>query len=191
MRASYLCLLAPWIAAAAGAQEAPPPAPEVSGFSVKVSLSRTDPNVQTGTSDAAEYLEFFLFVDDGEMIAGGEFGVSIEGGKLIGYVLDSERPWIPLPLVDPYPGTVGQARVGDPCPSPPLCFGKMLVKPDRPGGRVALDVRCSDRGEAAILHCDLTTEDGFAAYPAAYNGEPAAPHAVTPCPKPEDAGASD
>ncbi|MGQ0721083.1 MAG: hypothetical protein ACT4PE_05845 [Candidatus Eiseniibacteriota bacterium] len=191
MRVAVLALLAPWIAVAAGAQEASSPAPEVSGFSVKVSLSRTDPNVQTGASDAREYLEFFLFVDDGEMIAGGEFGVSIEGGQLIGYVLDTERPWIPLPLVNPYPGTVGQARAGDPCPSAPLCFGKMLVKPDRPGGRVALDVSASERGEAAILRCDLTTESGFAAYPAAYNGEPAAPHTVVPRTDAESAGASE
>jgi hypothetical protein len=186
MRAPFLALLAPCLVVPAFAEEPAPAdaAPEVSEFSVKVSLSRSDPNVQTGTSDAREVLEFFLFVDDGEMIAGGEFGITIEGGQLLGYVLDTERPWVPLPLADAYPGTVGQARAGDQCPDRPVCFGKMLVSPDRPGGRVALDVTPSERGEATILHCDLSTVDGFAAYPAAYNGEPLAPHTVLPLPEP-------
>jgi hypothetical protein len=174
---ALLLPLLPLLGVPAGAEEAASTAPPVSEYAVKVSLSREDPDMQTGTTEAREYVEFFLFIDGGR-IAGAEFGILIDGGELIAYALDPAHAWVPLPMTNAYPGTVSQARAGDECIDPPICLGKMLVKPTTPGGRVALDVTPSERGTAAALYCDLSTSEGLAAYPGAWNGEPPMPHAV-------------
>jgi hypothetical protein len=164
------------VASAAAAQTAEPAEPT---YSVKVSLSPDDPDVHTATRSGNEYVEFYLFVDGGPT-RGAEFGIDVDGGQFLGYILDdAEFGWVPLPIPHPYPGTVAQAVARSECADPPLCFGRMLVKPDRPGGRVTLEVTPSRRaGLAAILHCDMKTTSGFMAYPAALNGDPPPPHEV-------------
>jgi len=147
-------------------------------YSIKVSLSREDPDVHTMSKTMGEFAEFFLFLD-GDEAKGAEFGIDIQGGQLYGYIIASEVPWVALPMPDPYPGTVAQVRAGGECFDPPLYFGRMLVKPDSPDGVVALNVIPSLRAEqAAILECDNEAVNRFLAYPAAINGEPVAPHVV-------------
>lgn len=145
-------------------------------YSIKISLSREDPDLHAMTKTMGEYVEFFLFLD-GYEAKGAEFGIEIQGGELAYYVIDSEVPWVALPMPNPYPGTVAQVRAGGECFEPPLFFGRMLIRPDSPDGRVALHVIPSRRAEqAAILMCDNETVNHFIAYPAAVNGEPVAPH---------------
>lgn len=156
-------------------------------YSVKVSLSPDDPDVHTGTHPGDDYVEFYLFVDGGPT-RGAEFGIQVEGGQFLGYILDDDEfGWVPLPMPRPYPGTVAQAVARSECADPPLCFGRMLVKPDRPGGQVTLDVTPSRRaGLAAILHCNMKTSSGFLAYPAALNGDPPPVHEVVATGVPAD-----
>ncbi|MFN8179306.1 MAG: hypothetical protein U0167_15345 [bacterium] len=183
-------------------------------YTVKVSLSRKDPNVSVGENAGTDPVEFYVFVD-GHPTKGGEFGLSLDGGECIGFEPDPDLPWITLPLVRPYPGTISQATAGDKCADPPVCFGKLLVKPDEAGGRIVVDLIPSTRAkDAAILDCNLKATNWFVAYPAVVNKgsqEPPVPHvvqrpgdppqmipdeeapaptAVTPAPAPEPTAAS-
>jgi len=150
--------------------------PSAAEYSVKISLSREDPDVHTLESSDAEMLEFHLFID-GEDTRGGEFGVLIDGGELIEYVIDQEKGWVALPIPNPYPGTVAQAGIR--CYDAPAYIGSMRVKPNEPGAHVSLDVMPSERSQhAVILRCDNSPEYGLRGFPAAVNGEATAPHEV-------------
>jgi hypothetical protein len=149
--------------------------PAAAEFEVKVSLSAEDPDVQMLETDA-ETVDFFLFID-GEDTRGGEFGIAIDGGELVHYLIDTERPWIALPMANPYPGTIAQA--GTQCYEAPALLGKMTVRPSEPGGYVSLDVIPSARAEqATMIQCDETGAYGFRGFPAAVNGDPVKPHSV-------------
>jgi hypothetical protein len=161
----------------AGAPDAERRAPErrEAEHQVKVSLSSEDPDVRTAKTNAKE-IDFFLFID-GEPTRGGEFGIAIDGGELVRYMINPERAWVAMPLENPYPGTVAQA--GTQCYESPALLGTMTVRPTEPGGRVSLDVIPSARnGAATIIRCDNTGTPGFRGFPAAANGEAVAPHAV-------------
>jgi hypothetical protein len=150
-------------------------------YTVKVSLSRKDPNVSVGENNGTDPIEFYVF-EDGAPTRGGEFGLSLEGGECIGFVPDPDLPWISLPMMHPYPGTIAQAIAGDKCQDPPVCFGKLLVKPSKAGGRIVVDLIPSIRAkDAALLACDLSATNWFIGYPAVLNKgseEPPAPHLV-------------
>lgn len=145
---------------------------------VKVSLSREDPNVQVGDIEGEGPYEFFLFVDN-YAVRGGEIGLSIDGGELAAYIIDTDLAWIVLPMPNPYPGTIAQATTN--CADYPVYFGRLLVTPDEPGGRVEVDVIPSLRAaEATLLRCDFEPHNGFNAFPATVNGgdDVLAPHQV-------------
>jgi hypothetical protein len=146
--------------------------------SVKVSLSREDPDLHSGPVDEA-FVEFFLFVD-GVALTGVEFGAVIEGGTLLAYALDTSRYWVPTPLVDPYPGTISQFRMGADCYEPPVFLGRLLVRPEKPGGRVVVDITPSEANqEALFMDCQGEGVRGtLHAHPACANGTPPGPHAV-------------
>ena len=149
--------------------------PAAAEFEVKVSLSAEDPDVNTLETDA-ETVDFFLFID-GKDTRGGEFGIAIEGGEFVQYVLDTGNAWIVWPMANPYPGTI--AQVGNDCYEAPVLLGKMTVRPAEPGGAVSLDVIPSMRAQdATMIHCDETGAYTFRAYPASVNCEPGEPHAV-------------
>jgi hypothetical protein len=137
---------------------------------VKISLSAQDPDEGLATHATTDVLEFWVFVDDVPN-RGGEFGLVLEGGTCLGFIPDPDEPWIVLPMVRPYPGTIAQARAGDDCPDPPVCFGKLLVKPATAGGRVIVDVIPSERAqEVTLLNCDYSATNWFTAFPAVVNG---------------------
>jgi hypothetical protein len=150
-------------------------------YTVKVSLSRKDPNVSVGKHVGTDPVEFYVFVD-GEPTRGGEFGLSLEGGECLGFQPDPDLPWISLPMVHPYPGTIAQATAGEKCVGPPTCFGKLIVKPSSKNARIVVDVIPSTRAnEAEVIDCDLSPTNWFVAYPAVVNPgsqEPPAPHVV-------------
>jgi hypothetical protein len=147
-----------------------------SGPSVKVSLSMDDADLHTIQSKS-EVVEFFIFLD-GQVVRGFEFGMTIEGGELMGYVVDTTKPWATLPLGG-YPGTMIQAAAGDNCFEPPAYAGKLLVKPHKPGGPVVVDVMPSSQNEiATLLNCDMSADYVFRAYPAAVNTKPPKDHEV-------------
>jgi len=147
-------------------------------FTVKISLSRKDPNVSAGDHAGTDPVEFYVFVD-GHPTRGGEFGLRLEGAECLGFEPDVDLPWVTMPMVRPYPGTIAQATAGDDCHDPPVCFGKLLVKPAKPGGRIVVDVIPSVRAkEVTLLKCDLSSATAFVAYPAVVNkGTQAAPAA--------------
>jgi len=143
---------------------------------VRISLSAEDPEQQTAEWTSAEPIRFHVFLG-GQSLRGGELGLVIEGGTFLQYVLDSERVWLPLPIPQPYPGTVGQVTTD--CVQGPVRFGELLVQPDEPGGTVIVDVIPSERSEYAVfLNCDLGTTNGFRAWPAAVNAPAPKPHEV-------------
>jgi hypothetical protein len=140
-------------------------------YSVKVSLSREDPDVRTMKSDA-DVIDFYVFVD-GAPTRGAEFGIEIEGGSLVAYVIDTEKTWVALPIENPYPGTIAQAKAGPDCFEPPVYFGRLMVTPDSPGGTVELRVIPSVRAaQTAVIHCDQSGSYAVQAYHAAVNGTP-------------------
>jgi hypothetical protein len=192
IRRSPLALLAAVLAFAAPGWAQPTEAPTeeaVPAYEIKVSLSREDPNVQAGKHEGTSTAEFFLFIDGGKT-KGAEFGLSISGGAMDAYVIDTAKSWLPLPLENPYPGTIAQVRVGADCAESPCYLGRLLVKPDQAGEPVQIEIIPSLRAEqAVVLQCDLTTTQGFRAYPAALNAEAPRPRDVRGVAiDPEDAG---
>jgi hypothetical protein len=138
-------------------------------YAVKVSLSRQDPDQDVGTHPGKDPVAFYVFAD-GAPNRGGEFGLTLVGADCVGFVPDSANAWMTLPVANPYPGTISQAKGGEECPDPPVCYGKLLVMPKTPGGRIVVDVIPSERAQdAAILGCDLEATNWFVAYPAVLN----------------------
>lgn len=138
-------------------------------YSVKVSVSRSDPDAYTAVHPGTDYLDLFVFVD-GRPNRGGEFGLSLEGAECVAFQPDTALAWITLPVKKPYPGTIAQAKSGDECADPPVCYGKMTVKPTTPGGRIVVQPIPSERAQdAAILGCDYGATNWFVAYPAVIN----------------------
>ena len=132
--------------------------------------------MQTASFEHGNEVDFHVFVDGGNS-RGAEFGVSIEGGEFVSYLIDTQRAWVALPLPDPYPGTIAQAGVD--CYPSPVHLGVIRVRPDEPGGRVNLLITPSERNaQAVVLNCDYTASYGFRAYPASINGEPKRSHRV-------------
>lgn len=143
--------------------------PAAAEFSVKVSTSRSDPDAYVGVHSGTEQLELFVFTD-GAANRGGEFGLTLEGAECLGFMPDTANAWLTLPVAKPYPGTIAQAKAGDECIEPPVCFGKLILKPTTAGGRIVVDVIPSERvGDAAILQCDYGATNWFLAYPAVVN----------------------
>jgi hypothetical protein len=174
----------PWLPLLAVLIASEAPEPEAS---VKISLSRTDPNASSGVHATTDLIEFFVFAD-GMSNRGGEFGLVLEGGQCLGFLPDEETAWVVLPGVRPYPGTISQAVVGEDCPEPPLCYGRMFVKPSEAGKRIVVDVIPSERSQdVAILRCDNNTVGTIMVHPAVVNGgqdtDPT-PHVLT---RPPDA----
>lgn len=156
-------------------------------YSVKISLSREDPDVRTMKSDE-ELIDFHVFVD-GAPTRGAEFGIEIEGGTLVAYVIDTDNAWVSLPLENPYPGTIAQAKVGTDCMEPPVYFGRLMVAPDRPGGTVELRVIPSARaGQTAVIHCDQSGSFELTGYHAAANGTPRGPEHLVSAPQERQPG---
>ncbi|HMB67826.1 MAG TPA: hypothetical protein VKU85_00895 [bacterium] len=151
-------------------------------YSVKISLSEDDPDVQSQETDA-DLLDFYLFVD-GAPTRGAEFGVTIEGGTLVAYVIDTKNAWVTLPLEDPYPGTIAQVKAGPDCFEPPVYFGRLMVRPDSPGGKVELNVIPSVRAaQTAVIHCDQSGSFEVMAHHAAANGKPRAAERLASTPQ--------
>jgi len=143
-------------------------------YSVKISLSREDPDLHSVESDA-DLLEFYLFVD-GAPTRGAEFGVEIHGGTLVAYVIDTDKAWVTLPMENPYPGTIAQVKAGQDCFEPPVYFGRLMIAPDTPGGTVETHVIPSVRaGQAAVIHCDQSGSFAVTGYHAAVNAPARAP----------------
>lgn len=164
-------------AAASAADSAREEQPEVS---LKISLSREDPNERLGEWDTRDPLQFFVFLD-GTDTRGAEFGLAIEGAKFLGFHVDSTSLWLSMPMRDPYPGTIAQVVVGQDCLPPPTLFGTLTVLPDEPGGRIVVDVIPSMRANAAVgMDCDNLGNGNVRAYPATVNadGVPARAHAL-------------
>jgi hypothetical protein len=153
------------------------PAPE--DVSVRVSLAKDDPNVQTAQRavETNGFVEFFVFVE-GQSATGGEFGLTIEGADFIAYVIDTSKPWLAMPLTDPYPGTISQVRAGPACYDPPIYFGRVLVRPHEPNGRVDVRVIPSELQQHAVILGCVANEptNGFRAYPATLNGDAIEPY---------------
>ena len=173
LRMVALALVAGALAPSAFAQEP---------LSVRISLSREDPTLHVGRHEGTGPVAFYVFTD-GARNRGGEFGLRVEGGECLGFIIDPEAPWIPLPMIRPYPGTIAQVTAGEDCHEAPLCLGQLLVTPSREGGRVLVDVIPSERAsEVTILGCDYGATSWFVAYPAVVNGDedsPAEPHMVS------------
>ena len=147
---------------------------------LKVSFSPEDPNVQTTEHTTDDELTAYIF-SDGISTRGGEFGLALEGADFVRYEMDTFFPWIAMPLPNPYPGTISQAT-GPDCVAPPVYFGKIVLKPHEPGGRVVIDVIPSLYSQsAALLDCDVEMRNGFRAYPATANpgAKPEKTHRVT------------
>jgi len=174
-RTTLALILALGLGGTASADE-PAPASEVA---VRVSLSKDDPRVQSlaRTVEPHGFVEFYLFVE-GQSLTGGEFGLTIEGGEFLAYVIDTSKPWLPMPLTDPYPGTISQVRAGKNCYESPVYFGRILVRPDEPDGRVDVRVIPSDQQQHAVMLGCVANEptNGFRAYPATLNGDPLEPY---------------
>lgn len=149
-------------------------------FSIRISLSPDDPDVYAGTHEGTEPLDFWVFAV-GERTRGGEFGLSLSGATCVGFVVDADVPWVSLPLVRPYPGTIAQVTAGQDCYESPLRLGKLTVQPLAAGGRVTVDVIPSERAQdVTMLDCDYQGTNVLLAYPAAVNAgdDVPAPHLV-------------
>ncbi|MBZ0268308.1 hypothetical protein K8I85_09130 [bacterium] len=159
----------------AAAEPATDEQPEVS---VKVSLSREDPNERLGEWKERDPLEFFVFLD-GVQTRGAEFGLDIQGAKFLSFRTDTTTLWLSMPMQDPYPGTIAQVVVGPDCLAPPTLFGTLAVLPDEPGGRIIVDVIPSMRSNKAMgMDCENLPLTNVRAYPATVNdaGKPARTH---------------
>lgn len=150
-------------------------------FSIRISLSADDPEMQTGTHEGTDLLDFWVFAD-GDRSRGGEFGLALSGGTCVSFIPDTDLPWVSLPMVRPYPGTIAQVTAGADCYEPPLRFGKLTVKPSVPGGRILVDVIPSERAQdITVVDCDFLSTNVLLAHPAVVNGGGAtvAPHFVS------------
>ncbi len=148
---------------------------------VKISLSPEDPDVHTQEHSGTEPVVFHVFVD-GISLRAAEFGLVVRGGEFLEFNIDTSKVWIPLPVPDPYPGTIAQAGID--CYDPPVHFGKLIVQPTESGERIVVDAIPSERDEQALFQlCDFGATNGFMAFPAAVNGRPPPPHEVE-APKP-------
>jgi len=148
---------------------------------VKISLSAEDPNVHAREHSDTEPITFYVFVD-GMSLRAAEFGLEIQGGEFVEFLIDTKKPWIPLPIPDPYPGTIAQAGID--CYEPPVYFGRLIVQPTQAGEKIVVDAIPSERDEQALFQmCDFDATNGFVAYPAAVNSKPPPPHEVE-APKP-------
>jgi hypothetical protein len=155
------------------------PAPSAAERAIKVSFSPEDPNVQTIEHPTLDELAVYVFAD-GEATRGGEFGLVIEGADFIRYEVDTFFAWLTMPLPNPYPGTISQATGPDCLPSPAY-FGKLILKPQKSGERIVIDVIPSLwSGSAALLNCETEMMNGLRAYPATANpgGVPEKTHRV-------------
>ena len=140
--------------------------------SLKISLSREDPDVRSQKVADTDFVEFFLWID-GIQTRGLEAGLVIEGGQFLAYVIDTSKPWIAMPLIDPYPATISQVVAGDACHEAPCYFGRILVRPDEPGGKITVNVVPSERSQVAtIMNCFNQPSESLRAYPAAVNAVP-------------------
>lgn len=143
---------------------------------VKVSLSAENPDVQAMDSDA-DLIDFYVWID-GQAAAGAEFGLALEGAECQDFVMahDDRHHWMALPMSDPYPGTIAQILTGKQCAEAPVCLGRLVAKPNTPGGKVTVDVIPSLRAaHASLVNCDYTTKDGVMTYSAVANGGDDAP----------------
>jgi len=170
--AALLGLALPCLGGSAAAQEVSGPRP-----SVKVSLAKDNPDLQSMKRSKGELVEFFLFVE-GPAIRGVDLGVEIEGGEFIGYIPNWEiGAWTPLQVPNPYPGSIGQA--GGECFSSPCLFGRVLVRATKPNEKITVDVIPSKfTRHAYVLNCDYSTTNGLHVFPAGFNTDAPAPHDV-------------
>lgn len=173
----FRSLMAALVACLAAGSVVAAPAPE--DIAVRVSLSKDDPHMQTSTRtvETNGFVEFFVFVE-GQSATGGEFGLTIDGADFIAYVIDTSKPWLAMPLTDPYPGTIAQVRAGPNCFDPPIYFGRVLVRPHEPNGRVDVRVIPSELQQHAVVLGCVANEptNGFRAYPATLNGDAIEPY---------------
>jgi len=147
-------------------------------MAVKVSLSRENPDVRTGTWDSGDVLRFYIFLDDGPT-RGGEFGLAVEGADFRAFDVDTTRLWMSMPMRDPYPGTIAQVIVGPECADPPTFLGALSVVPHEAGGRVVVDVIPSLRANQSVaLDCESRPLTKLRGFPATVNGEAERPHRV-------------
>jgi hypothetical protein len=148
---------------------------------VKISLSAEDPDVHTQEHSGMEPVVFHVFVD-GLSLRAAEFGLVVSGGEFLEFNIDTQKVWVPLPVPDPYPGTIAQAGID--CYEPPVYFGKLIVRPTQSGERIVVDAIPSERDQQAVFQlCDFDATNGFMAFPAAVNSRPPPPHEVE-APKP-------
>ncbi len=157
----------------------------VERFTIRVSLSEDDPGAHAGTHPGTEPLEFWVF-GDGDRSRGGEFGLALSGGTCVSFIPDADLPWVSLPMVQPYPGTIAQVTAGPDCYDSPLRYGKLTVMPSVAGGRIVVDIIPSERArDITIVDCDYLSTHVVLAYPAVVNGDAdaAMPHVVA---KPAD-----
>jgi hypothetical protein len=155
------------------------PAPSLAEQAIKVSFSHDDPDLQTIEHTTLDELSVYVFAD-GAPMRGGEFGLVIEGADFVRYEMDTFFAWLAMPLPNPYPGTISQAT-GPDCLPPPVYFGKIILKPQKRGQRIFVDVIPSLwSSSAALLNCETEMINGFRAYPATANpgGKPEKTHRV-------------
>ena len=147
-------------------------------YTVKVSMSPDDPDVPFAYVERGDLAEFHVFVEGGPL-TGVEFGLSLTGGELIGYLIATDWAWIALPVPRPYPGTIVQAVAGNDCLGSPVYLGRLLVRLTEDGEPITVDVIPSEVNDHAfIVRCDLSTSNGIYAFPAAANVESPEPHEV-------------
>ncbi len=154
---------------------------DVERFSIRISLSGDDPAVHAGTHEGTDLLDLWVW-GDGDRSRGGEFGLLLSGATCVGFTPDADLPWVSLPMVRPYPGTIAQVTAGTDCYDSPLRYGKLTLKPSVPGGRILVDVIPSERAQdITIVDCDYLSANVLMAYPAVVNGGDAgaAPHLVS------------
>lgn len=139
-------------------------------YSVKLSVSRENPDASVGTHAGTEPLPIWVFVT-GDRLRGGEFGLSLSGAVFVGFAPDTSHPWVTLPMSDPYPGTIAQVTAGDECYGTPLCFGQLTVVPTMDGASIIVDVIPSERArDVTIVDCDYKPTTVVEAHPVLVNG---------------------
>ena len=149
------------------------------GSWVRVSLDAEDPFVSTATREDTALLKFHIFAKGRKAMRGIDYGLAIEGGTFLSYAVATDRVWLPLPIADGYPGSIGQAIVGDNCEADPILLGTLLVEPDEKGGRVSVVPVQSEWSQMAyMLDCENRPMYSYVGYGACVNGRPGPPAVV-------------